>query len=216
MIGCAVPAATPHAKPGLRTSCATAGSLVGSVSLAQLPVGRAKIALPSAKPGNSVEVSSVTSMHGACARLADAYLMGTVLFKNGLSVTTSGYTARISNGQNGERILRAHRVIKPGQPHPAYPGHAFVMATNLGFPDTKGRSFVGIWRGPKGDIIASFARQGNAFSTPQPLLRSPLPISSVTYFPAPDTPAGTLGLVQQDGRGVTLYHLNWYHADIPR
>lgn len=220
-MGCAAsetkprPEQTAGRDAGAGGSCATAQGLVGSVHLAQLPIDRAKLTLTPASPSNGVKVSSATVLRGACAKLVDAYMMGTVLFENGLSVTTQGYAARISNGENGERLLRAHRVIKPGQAHPTYPGHKFVMATNLGFPDAKRRTFVGIWRGREGDVVASFSRQGDSFSVPRPLLRSPLPVRSVTYFPAPDTPAGTLGLVQEDRSGVTLYHLQWYHADLP-
>lgn len=64
--------------------------------------------------------------------------------------------------------------------------------------------------------MAAFTHNATGYSAPVELIRSAQPLVSVTYFPAPDTTAGTLGLLTHVGRGVILVSLNWNHDALSR
>ncbi|NIJ18664.1 hypothetical protein FHS95_000333 [Sphingomonas naasensis] len=74
--------------------------------------------------------------------------------------------------------------------------------------------YIGIWRVAGGSVVRSFSsRPEGGFTTPRPVLRSNLPLRSVTYFPAPDVPSGQLGLVQEvNGGTVRLIGITWWHS----
>lgn len=49
------------------------------------------------------------------------------------------------------------------------------------------------------------------------LIRSRLPIASVDFFPAVDTPEGSIGFVNRIGKGKAwLYGYHWNHGDLPQ
>jgi hypothetical protein len=78
--------------------------------------------------------------------------------------------------------------------------------------------FVGVWKNRQTATLAIFARSADGIqSIPAPLLRSKLPVRGVSYLPAPDSPAGTLGITQEVAPGeLRLINVWWTHRDFTR
>jgi len=75
---------------------------------------------------------------------------------------------------------------------------------------------VGLYRNGAGYLVAAFTHNATGYSAPVTLFRSAQPIDSVTFFPAPDSNAGTLGVLARTDAGVVLVSLNWYHDALSR
>lgn len=93
------------------------------------------------------------------------------------------------------------------------------MAHRVGFRRDEGvlkTDYVGLWRDDRRSAVRAFSSlPDGGFTAPVPVLTSSLPLRSVTYFPAPDTPSGRLGLVQEGPRGETrLISLDWSHPGL--
>jgi hypothetical protein len=97
--------------------------------------------------------------------------------------------------------------LEPGQ-IPQVPNMRFVDADD--YIQSEGR-FVGIWTDGSTWMVGSF-RTSAGGSRVRPLLRSRMPLRSVTFFPSPDTPAGQLWLVQDAGRNeLSVITVDWMH-----
>jgi hypothetical protein len=77
-----------------------------------------------------------------------------------------------------------------------------------------GGDFVGLWRvGQRWQVMSFSQRADRSFTVPRSLLTSSLPIRSLLYFPAPDTPTGRLELIQDqpngEPRGLAFH---WSHG----
>jgi hypothetical protein len=101
-------------------------------------------------------------------------------------------------------------------PHPTLPAKKFVMAERVSAARRAGglaTNYVGLWQGK--DVWSVFAyTQGpdGRFSAPLAVLSSRQPLRSMSYFPHADSPAGRLGLVQENGVGnVSLINVHWAH-----
>ncbi|MGH8076118.1 MAG: hypothetical protein ACREPE_02170 [Lysobacter sp.] len=114
---------------------------------------------------------------------------------------------------NDENVV----AIAAVDPHPQNVAGTFVMAARVNSfgPTSAGGNFVGLWRDDVGVRLYAFTRDNaGAFSDPKLVLSSTLPLRSVSYFPAPDSPSGRLGLVQEAGDEIRLLSLDWYHPQV--
>jgi hypothetical protein len=75
--------------------------------------------------------------------------------------------------------------------------------------------FVGLWHDGGVWVVASFSwKDRGPIGAVKPLMRSKLPLRGLNYFPAPDTPGGTITFVQTVGeRTVALVGFDWQHPD---
>lgn len=217
---CAVgPQAMDASAPSAVASCPKDARLAGSMALSAVDVS-SSLSLSPSLPGDSLSIVSALAVTGPCVGLAQSYgATGIVTFSNGAAVTLNG-SPRISDGRNGEAFFAKYKAISADDQHPAYENLAFVMATAVSkrfAPDGKviADNYAGIWR--KGDmsVVASFSKSSDgSFTEPRVLLKSSLPLKSITYFPNPDSPAGSLGLIQERGKKITLISLHWSHPSL--
>lgn len=163
-------------------------------------------------PGQ-LKLGDVSRLEGACAgrlqafRMADVYLSDAVALQLG----EDGQPHPSTDDAAGYRAVFA---IGPGQPHPTAPPGEFVMATAVqaSAPGDRAGEFVGVWRQGSASKLYAFSRDAaGGFGAARPLLESSLPLRSVSYFPAPDSPSGRLGLVQEAAGELRLISIDWFH-----
>lgn len=77
-----------------------------------------------------------------------------------------------------------------------------------------GGDFVGLWQVGGKWLVQSFSMLADeSFTAPRPVLTSSLPLRSVRYFPAPDTPSGRLEVLQEQPNGsVRSLAFSWLHG----
>jgi hypothetical protein len=160
---------------------------------------------------------AVSVLEGPCAEGVHAFRMSQVEFEDG-----AVYTARSDDrfvyapDVAGLRNLRGD-PLETGQP--AIDRARLIMAANVDSADGANgkRSLdVGLWQTTEGYLLAAYARHGDGFGTPVELVRSRLPLKSVTYFPSADSNSGRLGLVQDTGSGIALVSLDWDHSALSK
>jgi hypothetical protein len=153
-------------------------------------------------------------LSGECAAVVAGFVMGVGALETGESFAIrSGTLTRQENAV--ETMIEPDPV--EGDP-PVLPGGWFVMAAEVNGQPPGGRGesdYLGLWQTDEGSIVATFVRSdGRTVGRVEPLFRSSLPLTSIAYFPAPDTQAGRIGVVQQAGPGVArLIGYDWYHPD---
>lgn len=158
----------------------------------------------SAGPGTLARAYDLT---GDCASAVAGFVMS-------VGALETGESFAISSDALTRPEKPAWPLIEPdpieGDP-PSLPGGRFVMATAV----NGSRDYLGLWQTDEGSVVATFVRRdGATVGKVEPLFRSSLPLTSIAYFPAPDTQAGLIGVVQQAGGGVTrLIDYDWYHPN---
>lgn len=78
---------------------------------------------------------------------------------------------------------------------------------------TKGGDFIGVWKIDGRWAVQAFSQKSDGtFTKPESVFTSSLPIRSVEYFPAPDSPSGSLFVVQEqpDGQARAIQFF-WSH-----
>ena len=211
--------AAPAAVRPAGAACANAAALADSLVLSAANP-EASLSFAPGPASDSLALVGAQSASGPCVPLARVFgPTGVLLFSNGAAVTVH-HGAEASAGDNGERFFRQYEAFGAGDPHPNLQGYSFVMATGIskayGPGGTKTADHLaGIWRRGQGSVVASFARLSDGrFTKPRVLLASSRPLRSVSYFPNPDTAAGTLGLIQDNGGAINLITLRWSHRSL--
>lgn len=157
-----------------------------------------------------LQLGRAFTLSGKCAPLVEAALMvnNIIGLSNGdvYQITTSGIAPwPLAYSRMFQRADLSQSEI------PDIPNAQFVHAVRV----ERGERYVGLWK-QKGDgLIVDFtvpAGSGQAADI-RPLLRSSLPLRSVSYFPAPDTRSGGLYLVQETPSGVRVIAFNWWHSE---
>lgn len=150
-------------------------------------------------------------MTGPCASLIAGFEMNSVALQTG----------EVYQIEDASRIRRLNGASLPSDvfaPAAAalHVGH-FLGATRVNYSshDETSGDFLGLWRDQDTWVVASFAWKGGAaVGSAKPLMRSKLPIRGINYFPAVDTPAGTITFVQSlDVRKVALIGFDWSHPN---
>jgi hypothetical protein len=74
--------------------------------------------------------------------------------------------------------------------------------------------YIGLWKQGGGSLIAEFIVPSDGARPEEaiPLMKSDLPIRSIDFFPSPDTPSGSVTLVQEAGRVVRVVKFDWWHG----
>lgn len=159
-----------------------------------------------------LKLGDVSRLVGACARQLQAFRMADLYLSDAVALRLGedGQPHPSTDATTGYRDVF---MIGPGQAHPDLAGGEFVMATRVeaGPPGKLAGVFVGLWREASAWKLYAFARDdAGKFSAMHPLLESDLPLRSVSYFPAPDSPSGRLGLVQEAAGEIRLISIDWF------
>ncbi|MGZ8284256.1 MAG: hypothetical protein ACXW27_01270 [Allosphingosinicella sp.] len=185
------------------------------LSPAQPSAARQSLVFASGIAPESIRFIRTDLATGPCAASLHAFVMDHVFLTDGRAFAVEaagGGMSPLSGTSMGESSL------SPRDAHPQDDGE-FVMGYRVGYRRDNGAlvtNYVGLWRDKGRSVVRAFSSlPGGRFTDPVPVLTSNLPLRSVTYFPAPDTPSGRLGLVQEDPRGETrLISLDWSHPTI--
>ena len=157
---------------------------------------------------------NVTILSGRCTPLVQAALLDKIGFSNGnvYQIEPEG----IVPWQSLMPVFEQPKLDESAIPE--FPNAQFVQADDVGWHRTEtglAKRYVGLWRQAGSWLVADFkVLEGGKTIDVQPLLSSSLPLRSVSFFPAPDTPSGSLWLVQEEPSGnVRLIRLGWRHGN---
>ncbi len=155
----------------------------------------------------------VTALTGVCARSVKASIMGHILSDDGAVYAIKGRTLVPVTDRGG--LFKRPSVATAELP--LVQNARFVNLASVGYHRTAGglaKRYVGLWEGGGNWLITDFSVPdggGKSIRT-RTLLSSSLPLRSVAYFPAPDTPSGSLFLVQEASPSeIRLIRLEWDH-----
>jgi len=149
---------------------------------------------------------------GACANDVSGYNLGEAVLATG-----EGFTFSPSYEIESSEI--AKRATTPGAVKEApqvFNGGRFVMATKVQtvrINDKLYFDYLGLWSSSGKSVVASFRTSAKGeVAAPRVLFSSSAPIKSISFFPSPDSPAGTISLAQLvDPMTVQLSTYRWNH-----
>lgn len=198
--------------------CASPQAVLSGIKVTQTPMAETLIDLP-APPEQlgSITVSDAVDLHGPCAGNLVAVHGPAFLFETRVALSWSG-ADRLAVTTNGPGLSAAiaDRTLNTG---PSLTGaERFVRASVVDRRRTAAgleTDYVGLWRGRTNSVVAIFTRRDDGVtSVPRPLLKAQ-GLLSATYFPAPDTASGDVGLVQSRKDGsVRVLRLRWSHPGV--
>lgn len=215
--GCATTtlAAVPQLAQG-GAICAPPGERLRSLEAA--PADNAAIAqtikwAPNDAPDLHSMAGRSIRLSGPCATTVSGYNLGETVLATG-----EGFTF-LPNYQIAPSAI-ATRVTAPTvvQAAPsAYHGARFVAATRVQYVSVAGElysDYLGLWNSSDRSIVASFRVSAKGKSDePRILFESSMPLRSVSFFPSPDAPSGTVSVSQVTSLNTThLFTYQWNHS----
>jgi hypothetical protein len=200
------------AGPAVR-NCSTPDTLIKALTVESMSVGDARTTLSWLETStDGLNLVSAERLVGACAHLLAGFRMSAVYFSNAIVLT---FNADSKLTLAPEKAAYSKPAIVSDEEHPDWQGGEFVMAERVDARQEKDgprEHFVGLWNTGMGSALVVFTRdEHGAFGHLRPILTSRLPLRSVSYFPAVDSPSGRLALVQEAGAEMRLLSLDWFH-----
>lgn len=202
----AAPAASPCAADGGRVETLRASA--GSADAV-----RRTIVWSDAVPPTARKLIELVDIEGACAASVNSFAAGMAALRTGEAFAIDENQAIISRGPATAFLVPAEvadHVV------PKLANAKFIAAARVDYRRYQGAlrsDYIGLWQGKEAWIVAAFTEGDTKPHGPAKiLLTSQEPLRGVTYFPAPDTQSGRIGLVQQaDARTVRLIGYDWSH-----
>lgn len=221
----AVLACSPLEEPSLGSSAdakacsaAQAAQSFGTAAIDPSLV-RPSLSWAEASTAGSIRLVDVRLAQGSCASRVNGVLLSQVRLSNGVVLEQVPPDGRVAVRESGS-AFHADSWLDTSDPHPELSGATFVMGARVGYRRQRGLTtdYIGLWRRRGEAVLQAFSvSEAGEVSSAIPVLKSDLPVRSVSYFPAPDTPSGRLGLVQEDRSGaIRLIGLDWYHSGLFR
>jgi len=213
--GASLPAAAAQSTSSSASPCSVAGDRLRSMTAS--PGDDAFVdrtltwAAEDAKDSHALAGRSLR-LTGACANDVSGYNLGEAVLATG-----EGFTFSLSYEIKSSEI--AKKVTMPDAVKEApeiFDGGRFVMATKVQavrISDDLYFDYLGLWSSSGTSVVASFRTSEKGGATmPRVLFRSSAPIKSISFFPSPDSPAGTISLAQiVDPESVQLSTYRWNH-----
>lgn len=163
----------------------------------------------------AIQQKSAFDLQGPGATSITMYQPGLIALESGESFTIDPQ----GEIQPLDRVYRS-RVPKAvlQAAAPAFPGGRLISVARVdhrGSGDSPAGDYLGVWRRRQESVVASFEITLNGeVRRPRTLLTTRAPLHAIGYFPALDTPAGGIGLVQRtEGGSVRLLAFGWEHRD---
>lgn len=178
--------------------------------------------LPAITPqgeGRALRLMSSYLLEGHCARLAKQFQAGTIFFANGKRATIREKGVVSVDSVPNVTLAEVTSDRRPsGAPkfHGDSLSAAYGVSQNGNKPDPI-LDYAGVWSKRRQDTIASFSVEaGKPVGLVEPMLRSPRPITAISYFPALTAdPVGSLSLIQRLGsRKLRLLTYTWDHPNL--
>ncbi|UUL82575.1 hypothetical protein [Sphingomonas qomolangmaensis] len=164
--------------------------------------------------GGSIALRSTETVTGPCAAILQSFKGGTYNLDNGTKLN------REYGGDSATLSASGFPVPIP-LPETAVPeaDGDFLMADKMGTIKVGDRlvdTYVGVWKLPATTLVRAFqTEEDRAVGRPQTIFASRQPIRSITYFPSPDSPSGTLNVVMDAGKGAArAIEMGWQHPGL--
>ncbi|MCX7291909.1 hypothetical protein [Janthinobacterium sp.] len=163
---------------------------------------------------NNLALSGITLLEGPCAYDIYAFRMTQIAFTDGsvFSARSNGHFTQSPNVNGLSNFWGGPLPID----HPVLEQSQFIMASRVDGAYGKNSLNIGLWKTSADYLVAAFIQQEGGYSVPVELVRSKLPLRSVTFFPSPDSNTGTLGLLEHTESGIALISLHWNHAALSK
>lgn len=152
-------------------------------------------------------------LEGACAAFVVGYKMGQAVLRTG-----EGFEIRDHKITPNDRAEAARPSVVFARLAPDLGGAQLIAVDRVGYRRDGARliaDYVGLWQDPHGWMVASFFKaEGEDAGDARIVLQSKEPLLGLSYFPAPDTPAGRLTVIQQlSDDKVRVIGFDWFHPD---
>jgi len=181
-----------HAAPGTAAGQARCKPQVASaLHYTRGPTSAKEVGL-TLYPRQDVElrVAEKLTVTGAGAHCLTGWIAGFLAFDGGGTFKMRPDLTLISRDRD-RTPFAVHSAVRG----PFFYGAASTSATRLS-PSPFNPHHLGIWPAPTGSSIALFSLPIEKGSAPQVLARSAFRLRGLSYFPAPDGPAGTLAMIR--------------------
>jgi hypothetical protein len=156
----------------------------------------------------------IALLTGPCAQAVQGFRVSQIAFSDD-AVFDIGQEGQLTYSTRAHGLRRDQGVLLSAT-HPEIPGARFIMADHVDGSAGRQALEVGVWQSGTDYLVAAYIRRDAGLSVPVELVRAAHPIRSVTYFPAPDTNAGRLGLLQETDTGMAIVSVNWNHTALSR
>lgn len=164
----------------------------------------------------NISLLGINVLEGACVEKIYASKMGQVIFNDG------EVFARNSNGNwiySGNEKELTPLAGLDSLHYPLISAASFIMASSVdqnGMNDGSATLSIGIWKTVDSYIVAAFIKRNNVYTLPMEIVRSEKPLKSVTFFPSPDSNGGSLWLLQNSEKEVSIISLGWDHSALSK
>jgi len=190
------------------------GPARAALALADLPVARVATDIDwrgDAAMGEH-DITRVQAVTGPCTRHIAGFMVDAIYLDDGTTFRIDADKAEPSSQYAWQGPHLGGNAAHPE------PEEGWVMGSRMGYLRTASgllEIYVGLWRGVGGSEVDVFVRDSQgAHGQRMPLFRSRRALTSLRYFPAPDTPAGQLSFVLADGNMRWLVRMDWLHGGL--
>lgn len=201
-------AQTPAACTGNAERISGVQVVLRQASMADLAVTLA------AAQASTLRPQYIALLQGPCAQAVQGFRVSQIGFGDD-AVFDIGQDDQLARSTRARGLRRDGGVLLLAS-HPEIAGARFIMADHVDGSAGNHALEIGLWQTGADHIVAAYLRRDEGFSVPMELIRAAHPLRSVTYFPAPDTNAGQLGLLEDMGAGMAVVSVYWNHAALSR
>jgi hypothetical protein len=193
--------------PAYATTCAALAS-------SDVPLNDTLGVLPHVGKPDALELETVEQVDPPCASSVRATLMGLVQLADGRVFERNPdrtFALRTTSGPFGEDEYDTRTPLQKSLPR--ITGIKPLSSVRVSARPVGG-DFVGLWQVDGKWLVQSFSMLADqSITAPRSVLTSSLPLRSVMYFPAPDTPSGRLEVLQEQPNGsVRSLAFSWWHG----
>lgn len=160
----------------------------------------------------NISFLGINLLEGACVDEIYASKMGQVTFNDGEVFARNSDGTWIYSRNEKEPTSSAGL---DSLHYPSISEASFIMASSVdrnGMNGEPATLSVGIWKTVDSYIVAAFIKRHNVYTSPMEIARSAKPLKSVTFFPSPDSNGGSLWLLQNSKKEVSIISLGWDHS----
>lgn len=207
--------ATGGARAQTPAGCASTAERTGGVQVILRQASMSDLSMTlAAGQAHTLRPEYIALLTGSCAQAVQGFRVNQIAFGDD-AVFDIGQEGQLTYSTRAHGLRRDQGVLLAAT-HPEIPGARFIIADHVDGSAGRQALEVGIWQTGTDYLVAAYIRRDAGFSMPVELVRAAHAIRSVTYFPAPDTNAGRLGLLEEMDSGLAVVCVNWDHRALSR